>query len=260
MSPPLPNDAISAERLAELLAGQAAAIERRNRRAAPPITRILPQSFPLSLGGVECLVGELTLSDVAAIQAWLTARTPDPLLALGSAATDEPPADRRRRLIEAWHAARDWPIRFGSSAARSYLTSPEGMGLILSLVLARYDRRNLDQVVTIAGAMNLAEWSALYRAAYATEPWQALLAELDPDSQDDSPSRLMDWIEAFDELAKTYGWTPEQVGKLTLSQWRAIRGGSDAFAYKLPLKPGETPAEALARERRIFSPHSRLTD
>lgn len=245
---------LTPERLAEMRAGQAAAIARRHRRAAPPLTRVLPAPVVIRLGGRLVAVGELRLIDLAELQQWLTDQVPHPLDALPPAGLDPDPESRRSRVLAAWEAAKDYPPRFGSASARPLLASAAGLVRVLGLCLRRGDPAATEaDALDLATAMDALDWARLHRVAYGGESWQELLRELDPPADDPAPPP--NWVEAILDVVEHRHWTFEQVGHLTLSQWRALRGGANAFAYRCEPRPGETLAEARERERRMLLPN-----
>jgi hypothetical protein len=233
-----------------MLAAQAAAVARRRERASVPLSAVLPAPRRLVLGGRACLVGELRLVDLAALEAWAAEQMEHPLAGLPPAAYDPEPATRRGRLLAIWPAARAWPPRFGAGACRDLLASPAGMVATVLVALRRFDA-SVDEAAAgqIAGSMTPAEWGAFYREAYGSPAWREVLAELDPDDDAGDP---VDWCEAVDEVSRERGWSYDQVGALTIGQWRCVRSHGSAPVYRMRPRPGETPAEVMARERAIF--------
>lgn len=245
---PLPPE-LTPEQTAELLAGQAAAIARRRVRSAPPLTRVLAAPCVVPLGGVPTRLGELTLSDLAALQQWVADRSPHPLDGLPPAGLDDEPETRRERLKAAWEAARTWPPRFASPEARALTTSPTGLLELLRLCLRRADPGATEaDALEVAGRMVAADWATVHRVAFGVDPWREILLEVEPEPE----SPPVNWVEAILEVVERTGWTLPQVGELTVSQWRAIRGGVEAFAYKFTPRPGESLRETRDREARMF--------
>lgn len=242
---------VSPEREARFVAGHAAAVAKRNRRGLPPLTRVLPRPVRLELGGVVCLVSELRLSDLADLQQWLAEQVPHPCDAV--TATD--PADRRSQLLAAWEAAKAYPPRFGTPESRTFTLSAGWLVRLLWLALRREaPALTEDEARALATRLSLDEVARLHRVAYGTDAWAEIARELDPD---DVTAQPLDWVEAILDLLERHpGWTFTTVADLTISQWRALRCGPEAFTYRNTPREGESLKDARERERRAFAPPS----
>lgn len=219
---------------------------------APPITSILPRPRAVALAGRVYALAELRLVDLAELQAWLELAAPHPLAGLPHVANDPDPATRRARLVVAWHAAKEWPPVYGSDAARDLLASPGGAVAFVWLCLRRHQPDTpLDEAANVAAAMTAEEWRELRRVAYGVPIWRQLIGELDPEWSD-SPANAIEWGEAFERLSADRGWTYEQIGEMTLSQWRNYCTGGKPPEYRARPRRGESVRDLMARQREIF--------
>jgi hypothetical protein len=247
-----PSGELPPERL-EALALLSRHAARRRGRSAPPLTLCLPCVQFLTLAGTVRPVQELRLRDLADIQGWLADQVPHPLAGLPPAWADPDPDTRRARLWAAWRAARDWPPRLGTAAAADVLATPEGLVLFTLVCLRRCDDQvDATSAASIAAGMAPEEWASLRRVAWGRQPWEELRDELDPDATADSDGPPPDWCEAFHEVAERTGWTFEQIGELTVSQYRVIRSGTAPVYRGLTRRAGESLEQLAARERETF--------
>lgn len=231
----------------------AALASRRKSRDAVPLDWLLPRVRFVPLGGMSRPVAELRLRDLADLQGWLADQAPHPLRDVPPERLDPEPETRRARLQAAWKAARDWPPRLGSEDAAALLESPAGRVAFVAVCLRRCDPSvTAEDAATVAAAMDAAEWANLRRVAWGLQPWRELQGELDPTSLDAPDAGPPDWTEAFHEIAGRTGWTFDEIGALTLGQYRAIRSGSGPVYRGLTRRHGETPEQLAARERETF--------
>lgn len=218
------------------------------------LTRVLPTFEAVDVGGTRRLVWPLRLRDVAALQAFVRARCPSPL----DSALDEIASAgltgraRQRRLAEAYEACEVWPPRYGSPEAAEHLDSEAGILFFLSVVADRsgWTREDLDHVLASIGP---GDYRRIQAAAFQADPLDRLsgLMGLYDQADDEAPRKDLNWGEAFREAAELTGWTFDQLGDLTISQWVAFRtGGASSRTIEVP--PGMTAAEAAERQRRKF--------
>ena len=80
-----------------------------------------------------------------------------------------------------------------------------------------------------------------------------ILRELDPPAEADEPGPV-NWVEVILDLVRDTKWTFDAVGNLTISQWRGLRGGVNAFCYRCDPRPGESLRDTRERERKLFAP------
>lgn len=214
------------------------------------ILDVLPRPTRLTLAGRPYLVGPLRLADVATLQGWIAGVAGDPLDAIPPFDPTGDPEARRNALARAWRAAKTWPPAYGSPAAQAYMETSAGRAVFV-LVAARLD--DPDEAAEVAGAMTPAEWAALRDVAYAVPPWKAIAAELDPFSMaGGGPGKAPNWGEEFEALSAERGWTYEQIGALTIPEWRNIQRGGRAEGFRAIPMPGEGPEDTMRRTRAAF--------
>jgi hypothetical protein len=219
---------------------------RRKQRTAAPITAILPRVKVVSLGGKLRPIAELRLIDLAELQAWIEEQVPSPLAGLPEPGDPERDAALRRT----WIPAREWPPKLGTDEASGIINQPEGLIAFVLVALRRGDPSVTPQdAAECAVKMAPEEWMTLRRIAWGVSPWREVRGELVSEDEIGPP---IDWVEAFAQMAEVYGFTPETVGNLTLSQWRGYRAGKADVYRGLDRQPGESVKELRERERRLF--------
>jgi hypothetical protein len=201
-----------------LLAERDRVVARADARN-PPITRVIPIRRRVLLGGERHVADELRLEDVAEIQGWLEDAAPHPLASIPPAWADPEPETRRARLIEAWEASGEWPVRYGTERASVLLASTNGRAYFLALCLRR---SNPDfgpiQASRLISLVTPLEWAALRRVAYGLTPREEIAEELAPSGQG---GRTANWCLSFHRAINSQsGLTYESIKHLTISQWR----------------------------------------
>jgi hypothetical protein len=246
------GDGVLSPEQARALADLAAAARLRRGRSAPSLSLCLPRVEIVALAGVARPVMELRLCDLADLQGWLADQVPHPLAGVPPAWADPDPATRPDRLKAAWRRAREWPPKLGTPQAGEVLGTPAGLVAFVLVCLRRCDPSvTATDAAEVAAKMGPAEWATLRRIAWGRQPWEELREELDPSAAED-PGPPPDWAEGFQDLAATTGWTFEQIGELTVTQYRIARSGT-APAYRgLVRGAGETLEQLAARERETF--------
>jgi len=224
------------------------------------ITSVLPQPTAVRLGGVEYDLLPLRLEEVAQLQRFAAAAVPCPLSPEVRARLDDPatPRPERRRLLrETWRACKAWPPRYGSPAADAAFRSPAGRLFFLGLLLRSSGVEiELPDLVALAGSLLPGELAHAAVVAFGGRPMEELNRRVaielgesieDDDDEDDPDQGDLNWAEAFARTAEATGWTFEEIGRLRIPQWRAIRSGGRG---KLPvLDPSH---EALVRRCRFL--------
>jgi hypothetical protein len=203
-----------------LLAERERVLTRAERRM-PPITRVVPVPRVVRLDGRRFVAGELTLGDLAELQAWLEEADPNPLDGLPPAWADVEPGTRPARLRALWDAAGEWPARLGTPAAGALLGTERGRAFFLCLCLRRHQPAfGLGDALALLPRVWPSEWAALRRVAYALTPREELVDELDPTP---GKSRAGDWWKQLHAAAQLPHWPGyEGLARLTISQWRHL--------------------------------------
>jgi hypothetical protein len=180
------------------------------------------------LGGKMRAVAQLRIGDLAILQGWLEDQVPSPMDSL-------PPHDdpgRPAALQSAFRACREWPPKLGTEEGAALLATDAGTVAFVLVCLRRGDPGiTLEDAIACARTMTPKEGKALHRIAYGVAPWREAAAEL---FEAEPPGPPIDWADAFDKLAERFGWGPDQVAALTISQWRTYRTGkSDTYRAKI---------------------------
>jgi hypothetical protein len=210
------------------------------------ITAIFPRPHPVPLGGRVYLVGELTLAQLADLQAFEDRRWPDPLEGVRDRLGAMDPESRRAALVAAYDVAEGGPPAWRGPA------DDEGLRHFLATVLKAHNPgltgADVDHAFAEATA---AEYAALCRASHGVTPLDEVEELLGVHRRD--PGEPIGWSRAVVELMEAYpALTIEAVGGLTISQVRALRTGGKAEVRGLPVSPGRGLKEMLARSRAKF--------
>lgn len=228
---------ITAEQIEELRRRRVEGLERAAKESAP-ITSVLPRKQAVRLGGKPYKVGQLRIGDVALLQGIIELETPNPMDSLPLEGDPARPA----AMEAAWEAIRQWPPKLGTEEGEAWLLSDVGIVAFVWVCLSRSrPKLTRDEAEAIAQGMTRQEYRILRRVAWGTPLWKEAATELGKlDGEASGPP--IDWAEAFRDLADWFGWTPDQVAKLTTSQWRAYRTGkADVYRSRrmAPTRPGE---------------------
>lgn len=224
------------------------------------ITTVLPQPTAAALGGEPFDLLPLRLEEVAQLQRFVAAAVPCPLSPELRAQLDDPatPRPERRRLLrQAFRACKTWPPRYGSPAADAAFLRPAGRLFFLGLLLrsSGYDPE-LATLVELDSKLLPGELAHAAVIAFGGRPIEELNRRIgrelgereDDDSDDDDPEQGdINWAEAFARVAEQTGWTFEEIGRLRIPQWRAIRSGG-----KEKLRALDESEEALVRRCQFF--------
>lgn len=209
------------------------------------LTDILARPRPLPLGGRSWLVGELTLGDLATLQADLDARTPDPLGDVRGRLAGMEAEERRVALVAAYAAAEQGPPAW---------TGPQddiGGLEFLRVALSRHNPGLTAADVERAFAEATSEeFLAILRACQGVTPLDECEAWLGLDRS--GAGTPIPWAQALCEVLEAYpGYTLDSLGDLTLTQVRALRAGGRPEVRAVPVKVGPgRDLKTLVREAR----------
>lgn len=211
------------------------------------LTDLFPSPRRVAFGGAVVLVDELRVRDAIRLQEWLDARAPDPLASLGPLvhARYVAPEDRPR-FSEAIDLAAEGPPAWGGARAAAEFAEVVGLVAFLKVVLRKnYGMTDL-RVLELLEAFRPGELDAVLSAAYRTSPGDELDRAVRrlTGAPSPPPGDGYDWGKWVDEVARSHGWTYEQIAGLTLTQFsNALNEG------KPPRKANPEESPRAARKR-----------
>jgi hypothetical protein len=215
----------------------AATLYRRSRR--------------LVLAGAPHVVRELTIRDVARLGQLAEGRRAWPLDVL--AAQGECPD------AEGWRARIRAAFLDAESAVRGEPEPAEKLEAAIDLAWLAIRRPPSRRRLAHRAAWELfsrlspAEWAQVQAIAYGLRPVDVLARLIDPEWGRRGTPEGVPWGRAIDEVAAERGWTYDQVGRLTLTQFaNARRGGKPPEDADMELPPGEDVARIAATRRARF--------
>ncbi len=223
------------------------------------LASLFSRPVAVAIGGTTVLASELRLRDLAALESVVAELCPDPLADLDPAAADYP--ERLKALYDG-----TWPPPIGSAEADAVLLGSDGGRAAFVLTVCRLQAdMNAERALELARADDPPGWSELTRIAFALprrDLWAEVVRLIDahlgiepfaaapelPEASDEP----ITWPEAVAETCEAYGLTIDQVGDLTLGQWRALRSGGKAPVRSEPVPADPELAESVAKARWAF--------
>lgn len=215
---------------------------------------VLPRPRPVKIGDKIYFVGELQIRDLAGIQLWLQERTPHPLELIRADLDGLEGEERLQALRAAWRESQDWPPRWDTPKGKELLGTAEGVSAILTLILSKHQELTSQEIGHIVATITPEEFSAVKRIAYALDPTDELVDLILGDEKDEDYSKPQkdDLAELVHGLAVTHGWTYEQIGEMTLSQFGAALRHGKPREMRGAVPPGVNVFEWAAKRRRLF--------
>lgn len=224
------------------------------------LSRAFPTSAPVALAGATFRVHQLRLRDLARLEQWALDRLASPADALAGALALDDPTERRTALADAYDAIREAQGGMGSPAVDDALSSLPGCVMQLRMAI-RKPRIRWSVALDAARRCTDAEWSRFTAIAWATDPLDQAAICLDrelgvtwPRPRDQTGS----WGEAIWKVIELTGWSFDQAGRLTLSQWDLIRSGGKNLH---PIAEPEEPPSGVGWsvfQRNVLAPRSRF--
>jgi hypothetical protein len=208
------------------------------------LTLLWPRPEPVTVGGDPFLAVCFQLQDLARLQGLARGFLPHPLaghrVAILQARAACPGGDylgdteEGRRyaglLRPALVAAQRWAAP-GEPGGAALLASDAGLVLWLDVLLSRCNPGfTAATAARLLPEMTLEERLHLQAVAYADHPLDEWLRIAEP-----APRRRgeFDWAREVVEFGEERGWTPEEVGRLYLSQWWLWRSGGKATSGRI---------------------------
>ena len=198
------------------------------------LSECFPAAVPIDLGGVAYLAMPLALEHLAQVEAWAVAALPSPLAALEGIDPADPAYPEALRA--AYRACDAWPPKLGDPAVDALVFETVEGRALLALHCLRDDPRALsaERAAELASAADRDEWRRFDRVAFALDPSPFVevlalvnrhLGFADFATAGDRDGGAIPWTQAIAEACVEWGYTPSQVGALTLGQWRILRSG-----------------------------------
>lgn len=221
----------------------------------PSAGMLWPEKVSLSLAGRSFVVEELRVRDVGAIESAFATLMGDPFEGLERERDIVRNRSKytRRELIDAaltlHERSASWPLRMGSADFSDIQGTMEGCAAFLWVVLSR-NNPGLEppEVMGLIEGAGRGEVFAIERAAWGYAPWEGTEAAKDRKEGRESPETLVGggavhgtpWGKHASFLARTCGYTYEEIGDLYISQFlNEIRAGNDILT-SLP-EPEDAP-------------------
>lgn len=208
--------------------------------------------------GLTIRVPQLTLRDLADLQAWVRDQSWDPF--------DVPDVDCPllfwALVIE---EAEGWPPQAGSELATLATPSDEYAAEFAWVAFGRHNGLSREDAAAVAGAAraDVVPWQAIQSAAYAVPPGDVASGVLNLiDGAVPEPAGTpIDWRAAIASLVLDHGRAFAEVESWTIGQFRLIRSCSRDDKGRLRVevpgvgprpRPGEAQKDADARRRAIL--------
>lgn len=213
------------------------------------LTDIFPRPRPLPLGGRVYLAGELTLAQIADLQADADARRPDPLEGLRGRLDGMEAEPRRLALVAAHAAAEAGPPAWGWPA------DDAGHAHFVLVALGPHNPGFTPaDAAAVVERVEPEEYAALWRVARGITPLDEVEALLGVDRSGGSGAAIT-WAQAVCELMEAYpGLSLAAIAGLTLGQVRALRSGGRDEVRGVPAVPtsGRSLKQMVAEARAKF--------
>jgi len=232
--------------------------------------RIYSRPRHIRYGGSDVRAGELTIGDLAAIDAVALAEAPDPLRFIDAAPTyleiDPTGEELRKLVLSCYDEALDWPFDTGKLSVRT--ASWFGwLPMIAETVHLCLERGGMgltrDESQSLILRQEPGDFQRLYRVAMAKDPLDTALAWADPwsgepddDAEEPHESERLDYYKAIWQIMESLSITHAQVAEMTLSQFRhAYHKGEAPDRANIATIPARmSRVEYARRQRRTFDP------
>jgi hypothetical protein len=157
------------------------------------------------------------------------ARTTQSPTALLDAASIEPDAARKGRLLaQAYDAADADELDLASPEVMAEVGSAEGLAQLL--LMAVTPTPSPDDALALAVLLSPSEWARVNRAAWGTRPRDEAERAIDQLIGVTWPVGVREphaMGKAVWTVAEATGWTVNEIGAMTLSQWNVARSGGE---------------------------------
>lgn len=227
------------------------------------ITCLVPRTSDVTLGNRIFRIGEMRLSDLAALQTFLDDHWEDPLEALGDRLTGLQGRERQNILAGIWDACNEGPPVWGTHRAHKVLMEPEGLVKTFEVILGQHSLEKVEgkwvhldldreKVIDIAeqtgnhpdGWDQFDHMMSLWQPVEPIEQvaWMLGMSEVGPQG------KPITFVEAVISTIEATTWTLDYVMGLTMRQFKAIRSGGKPKDYGQVVQP-KTNLKAVVAAR-----------
>lgn len=222
-----------------------------------PLTRIWPAPVACMAGDRLIMVSQITLRDLATLQTLVEVQHPHPIdVAIAEAGEDW--NEVRRILGRDPDAVIEYPPCYGDKRAAEHTETLGGLAVLLHRAMERAgetlgkESLDLDDVLDLCKVITIPQWMRIQRIIWGTPAWAEGQGLLAPKTNDPDEPEAVDWAEEVKQLCETFSYTPDQVGELYMSQWRILRAGGKADAYRPVVPYGMSFEEIGEYNRRLW--------
>jgi len=221
------------------------------------ITSLIPRPKPVRIAAIDTilLVSELTLNDLADLQAVLDSQWEDPLRAIDEELDAAQGDDRRRLLAAAYDRAEVGPPVYGEAEGNAYFTGSEGAAYLLWVACRRnYTGFTPEKAATIFGVMSSAEFSQVWRVAHGHLSLHAIERMLGSGTAS-RPTGKIAWGKLAEEVVQDHpGWTYADIYALTITEFfnARRRGREEMRGQRLPMDSAAIKAAIADQKRRFY--------
>ena len=173
-------------------------------------------------------MGQLQIKDLAAFQAYLERQYPHPLEKHRLELATLEGADRRKLLNRLDYQDYHWPPIFGHSneSTHTFKYTYEGLSYWLAVVLGKSNNAfGAEEASSLAERITANELLELEKIAYCITSAMELRQLIDDPTpgDDEGPPDKPNYGAMIDEISRDHGWSYEEIGELTLSQFQVAR-------------------------------------
>lgn len=197
------------------------------------LSLILPFPQRVRLAGRWHRLAQLQLYDLAYLELWATGGPAQAHCDLIDILAEPDESQRHAGLRQHFDAIETGRNTVGHPSWTAAIATPAGRTVALwrSIRKCRQPgtrrRGTRRQAVALAESLTDAEWSVIDAVIWAQDALDATAAAIDrelglPPAPVRSEFDIEAWSKTLAVLAKGMGWTPRQLARLTLSQWRAL--------------------------------------
>ena len=180
------------------------------------LTDFFPTTTAVKLGQKSFTVGQLTLRDVAQLQSFVEEENPHPYCKYREKIQVAEGEVRDALLMRCQREDLQWPPLWSGARSGKQLLQ------FLQLVLSKHNDITLEEVIEIASNITSKELQQLDSVVYHFTDRDEFIALHQRPKQEKPWERVDNWGEIIHGLINRYGFTIDQIGDLTLSQYHLL--------------------------------------